>query len=385
MSIVYNTSAINTGLVLCFDALNMKSYSPNVHPYPRDLYAWQSAANAATLSRDAADPSPAGGIPMRMDITGNDPYQVTTSTPVAPATSGQTWTISVWCKSTVSTTVDLYLFGIRTGDVYVEQTSITRAVTTGWTRISHTGTLNNNSTVAVGCRLDGTGVSGTGISIWWDGLQLERGSSVTTFNPTVNTSGTRFNDLCNQTSAITSIATTYNPAGYLTYNGSSSYTDFNAALGTTDVVTIEMLARFGGGGSTMPVGFLRYDVYLAYNTLGFNTASSDCYGIDSSIATSLGVYGSWNHYVFVMNKTLSYAWNSIYINGVQQSLAARSAGTESAPYRNFNSGSVRIAGWRNDANYRQTMDLSLFRIYDRQLSAAEIQQNFNAVRARVGL
>jgi hypothetical protein len=89
----------------------------------------------------------------------------------------------------------------------------------------------------------------------------------------------------------------------------------------------------------------------------------------------------------VNNTSLSsnpYTSNKMYIDTVNQTLS-QTAGTQSAPLRSFTAGNGRISGWVNDSSYKIPMDLITFKIYNKQLSQAEIDQNFNAIRGRVGL
>jgi hypothetical protein len=89
----------------------------------------------------------------------------------------------------------------------------------------------------------------------------------------------------------------------------------------------------------------------------------------------------------VNNTSLSnnpYTNNKIYINTVNQTLS-QTAGTQSAPLRSFTAGTGRISGWTTDSLYKIPMDLITFKIYNKQLSQTEIQQNFNALRGRYGL
>ena len=53
--------------------------------------------------------------------------------------------------------------------------------------------------------------------------------------------------------------------------------------------------------------------------------------------------------------------------------------------RNFNSGNGRISGTRGDSGYKFPGSISLFRAYNRELTASEVLQNFNVARARFGL
>jgi len=152
--------------------------------------------------------------------------------------------------------------------------------------------------------------------------------------------------------------------------------------GTT--LTIELWAKVKSFSGRMILGFNLYDVWTSNGAMGFNTASSDQYGITSTQVTNLGLVNQWKNYVFEMRSDVSYTNNKIYINGQNQSLS-QVAGTENASNRNFNSGNGRISSWLADNNYYIAMDLAQFRIYNRALTATEIVQNYNATKRRYGL
>jgi hypothetical protein len=83
--------------------------------------------------------------------------------------------------------------------------------------------------------------------------------------------------------------------------------------------------------------------------------------------------------------TGSYLSNKIYVDGVSQSLSQQ-AGSQNTSLANFNSGLGVISGWRNDTNWRYiTMNLATFKIYDKELTAAEIQGKYNSEKSRYGL
>jgi len=149
--------------------------------------------------------------------------------------------------------------------------------------------------------------------------------------------------------------------------------------GTT--LTIELWAKiklFNGG---MIFGFNLYDVWTQNGAMGFNTASSDQYGISSTQVTNLGLLNQWKHYVFEMRSDVSYTNNKIYINSQNQSLS-QVAGSEGSSNRNFNNGSGRISSWLTNNNYNIPMDLGQFQIYNRSLTATEIFQNYHATKGR---
>ena len=200
-------------------------------------------------------------------------------------------------------------------------------------------------------------------------------------------SGTVWNDLSgngNNGTLLNGVGYSANNKGSMVFDGIDDHADFFApSLGTT--TTVEMFVNLGTSfAGKMFFGWNRYDVYTPSGHIGYNTAAADCYGINSTTVTSLGLVNTWHHYVFEMRSDVSYTNNKIYIDGVSYPLT-QILGSENAASRNFNSGNGRIAGWRSDLQYKMVMNCSLFRVYNRALTVTEINQNYNALRGRYGL
>ena len=198
-------------------------------------------------------------------------------------------------------------------------------------------------------------------------------------------SGTAWNDLSGNGSHVTLNNTTYSSSngGNIVYNGTSSYTDFNANIGNTNAVTVEMWVKtnsLNAPNGSMFFGFLQYDVWTSGGNIGYNTSAGDQYGVYSSKADYLGITGGWRQLVFVMNAG-SKANNKIYVNGESQSMT-QIAGVFGMANANFNSGSGRISGWRYDANWKMNMQLASFKIYNRELTQQEIANNYNTSKTR---
>jgi hypothetical protein len=196
-------------------------------------------------------------------------------------------------------------------------------------------------------------------------------------------SGNAWNELSGMSSNTTTTATTFGNTngGYLEFNGTSSYVDFTANIGSTNVVTVEMWVNTKSlktPGGAMYFGFGTYDVWTSGGNIGFNTANGDLYGITSTQVNYLGIVGNWRHLVFVMSTT-SKTNNKIYVNGENQTLSQvyNSFGSAS-----FNSGNGRIACWRNDLSWLINMQLASFKIYNRELTQQEINNNFDAFRTK---
>jgi hypothetical protein len=198
-------------------------------------------------------------------------------------------------------------------------------------------------------------------------------------------SGFTWNDLSGNGSNATLVSTTYNAAngGSIVFNGSSSYANFNANIGNTNVVTVEMWVKtnsLNANTGAMYFGFGLYDVWTYYGNIGYNTSSADQYGITSARVNTLGIEGAWKHLVFVMNAG-SKTNNKIYVNGGSETLS-QLYNTFSSVNSNFNSGAGRISGWRNDFNWLMNLNVASFKIYNRELSSQEITNNFNATKQR---
>ena len=124
-------------------------------------------------------------------------------------------------------------------------------------------------------------------------------------------SGATWNDLSGNGSNVTLSNTTYNSAngGSIVFNSSTSFADFTANVGSSNVVTVEMWVKTnslaGPGSGGMYFGFNYYDVWTAGGNIGFNTSAGDQYGLPSSRVDYLGIVGAWRHLVFVMYTGLS--------------------------------------------------------------------------------
>lgn len=152
-----------------------------------------------------------------------------------------------------------------------------------------------------------------------------------------------------------------------------------------NVITVEMWCKIGGNyAGGMFFGWRTYDVWCSGGTLGFNTGNGDVYGISADRVASLKCVENWKQYVFIMYADVSYTNNMIYINAQEQSLTQQMS-IENTAARNFGDGVVRISGWTINDSYRMPMKCSHFRIYNRELTAEEILQNFTAARRKHGI
>ena len=174
------------------------------------------------------------------------------------------------------------------------------------------------------------------------------------------------------------------PYGSATINTTDSHIgysgEFTSSLGYIDIsglpvstssgdqITVTFWMKWLGGNSQMPIGWTSYDLWFNGDDFGFNTAQSDIYGIAGASAK---LANNWHHIaaVFTNNGTTQ---NSLFIDGVEQSLST----VRGSGHANRTVGSnFRISGWINNSGYRFNGLMDELRIYNRGLSASEVESD----------
>jgi hypothetical protein len=388
MSTVNNgPQIVRSGLILDLDASYMRSYSPNVHPNPTNIFAWSGTGNNnCTLSGDSSITRQYGSIPLKMVMTGTDPYTGTYNVStwnLAPAANGQTWTLSFYAKGSETLTGNCFIFGANSSGNYIEAPSTSFTVTSSWQRFTFTATFSNASTAYIQIRFGGASGQ-VGKTIWWDGVQVERASSATTFNPyyfgnTVwrDVSGSSYNGTINTATFLSP-----NPSSIVFSTVSSDFVSLgNVFAGLVDL-TLECFVKFStqttqyGGvisktldntnGWEIRVGsYTSTTTGLAFRYVG-DTASV---GFNTTFNN-----GTWYHIV----ATGTNGSQKTYVNGVQDNSGSYTL----TPSANSNS---LLLGRLAYAGLYVNMNMNSARIYNRALSASEVSQNFQATKTRFGL
>ena len=414
MSTVNNgPQIVRSGLVLDLDASYMRSYSPNVYPNPTDLLATQYMGNeiqSCTVSRDTTITRQYGSIPMKMVITGNDAYAGRygyLAANLASALSGQTWTISVWAKASIATDGQLFIFGADTNgawSVTPDYSAGTIAITTSWQRFSFSYTFTNASTRYIQFRLDGTNSGGSGINIWWDGLQVERASSATTFNPYYfgtttwrDTSGNGY------LSTLTNGPVFDNSnKGNIVFDGSNDFSTYTPTP-----------TNLQGNPNLTVIGFYKRTASFSYKGfwgIGGSNAGGTGQGICNwnSGNTNEITIDTWGESTFTTGQTyplntwVGVAWRKIagpmtranciisIFNGTSMTNYTSTALTvlraESSINPVINSiGGITLGSISVDTGYCSPVNIANHCIYNRILTDAEVSQNFQATKTRFGL
>ena len=390
MSVLYNTNNIITdGLILYLDPANTKSYNTkNLFENPTDILSWMGStppANNATLSRDTTVSSPVGNSPMKMVCNGSsDPYVNSWNSSlynVSSASQGETFTVSVWAKSASGTTLadcSIYIFDADSSGSW-DSSSFSSGdftVTDTWGRFSFTRTTSWSSTANIQVRIDGP-QNGTG-TLWWDGMQVERSSTATNFS---SGSSTILDVSSNGNNAALSNIT-YNSDGYFDFNGTSSMAVLtNDTSLNPSYVTLSVWVKFDNVSNNRALiakrsgtGSGSYWLYVsASNEILFDTYQGSTQNRQTHIYNFST--GTW----YNITATYSSSAKVIYVNG--SSVNSTSGGNA------LTSVNTDIGIGRDSYNAQYYLDgkISNVQIYNKGLTAAEVKQNFNALRGRYGI
>lgn len=382
---------IASGLQFYLDAYSTDSLSQNVHPNPTDLYGWynSTSGNNATFSRDTIA-SPVGNTPIKMVVTGADPYMNTYSNPqwnLHSALSGETWVLSAYVKADAATTCELFILGGNADGSYNgDGTAAAFSIDTNWQRVTTSVTLSNVNTRYIQVRLDGPNAGGTGRTLWFDGVQLERGSTPTTFNPK---NGSTWYDL----SGNGRNATRQTLPKISNFNGQNRTLTFdgtNRCIGSISNITTNsartMSAWFkGSSNDRIPI------------SLGTTSVANEAFSMVPQTSNTINVYGLTGPYdetgIAAGKNILDNNWHNVvltwnagnpgiigaWVDGVNSGNLTRSSGKAYSTSNGY-----IVGNWGNVDRYWNG-DIAQVYGYNRVLSQSEIQYNYNIARSRFGL
>ena len=199
-------------------------------------------------------------------------------------------------------------------------------------------------------------------------------------------SGTTANTLSGTSNATlhNGVTITTEKGGTFNCDGSTDYIQTQIAdPGNQATTEFWIKMDLSSGANKMMCAWKYYSIYNQNGNLGFNTGNGDIYGLSSSDISTLGISNNWMHLVLFWNSNISYTNNKMYINGQLQTISQQQA-SESTGYRNFDSGNFGIGCWNvaHSPSLNSPPNLAIAKIYNRELSAEEVLQNYNALKGR---
>lgn len=198
-------------------------------------------------------------------------------------------------------------------------------------------------------------------------------------------SGNTWSDLSGNGNNLTMQGTLSFSSGAFTSTATiSNYWGINPFNHPTTAVTVEMWALANSGSSSD--GFWSYASTASdNNNLLYDQTNLGIYGPTGFVATNISIAdGVWRQLVRTSNRTSGA--EILYINGQSVFSTTVLSGT------NFTAGGSLILGQEQDSvggsldpNQALEGKYAIFRMYNRVLSAAEVSQNFQALRGRFGI
>jgi hypothetical protein len=414
---IYGTPTIVTnGLVLNLDAA-----SPKAAPTRNLLYntndltntgAWLKYRSTLTASAAIAPDGTNTAYAWNIDPTGTSALvrlaAISNNGPISSSIYGGPYTFSVYVKNRNCTATDFNLslyngpFNIGNEPVYnivsgftptgIDFPSATFSniirrsedAGNGWYRISYTTTVTGSlNTFNVFFDIEaggGTKVAGEGIYIW--GPQFEVGSVPSPYQPTTNTTppwpsigSTVTASMVNRPTWVSS------NGGSVVFDGVNDYIQLSTSQSLSNNYTIHVIFKSQTTGSSSDYFRLLNGLtsvaqssmrlewanrFLAYN----NSASLQSYAFNYPLVPSFNLSQLYNDmHITVDNSNVL----TVYNNGV--ACTPTSIITGSIDFQ--------VLGRAQSGFIPET--ISVFQLYNRALSQAEVLQNYNALKSRFGL
>jgi hypothetical protein len=387
MSLNHSPSIATNGLVMCYDMSNTgKSWkgqpTTNYVANANTMAGWNNYSNTAN-GTPAQFLTEFGTTGYRMDNVGswNGVYKSVT----VPSTG--TYTFSAWIKwiggSSNVTGGAVYISGWGGAD---SATATNRTLPGQWQRISIT--LNCTTTSMTFYLISWGGTNNADNCSWQVTMpQIESGSYVTPFVNGTRTNTQAIVDLTGN-NTFTASSLTYASDNTFSFNGSTGVIYGGASSNYLPMpnFTLESWHYCNGvapGMNTSSPWGLTYGItgnIYSDGSTAYNTYNSDTSSTFSSVGSSgVNLIGAWHHVVYVVGTTTS----QLYIDGKLNATASNS-GTWSGT-NTWSAMALQIGNNPNDAYYKFNGKIPVAKIYNKALSAAEVQQNFNALRGRYGI
>lgn len=389
MALSHSPSIVLSGLTMCVDPANSKSYnsSENLVTYSEqfDHANWTKSLASVTPN---ADISPIGTNTADYVVTSGASNSLTQTYTVAVSV-GDVYTASAWVKASGTDIGKTVRVGVRRGGAGTLEQNATEVVLTGsWQRVSASRTFANIQTaVILDIRNDFTsGTPATNFYVW--GAQLERGTN-TPHDYTVTTSS-----IVTRSVAVSDIgpnrvsATMINGVGHIPTNQGAFVFDatddmignFTAPIGTqTGSRSICFVYKTNAITRICPISMRdSFGWFVCLNREGAGSISYNhaSVGGNESVGANPGLgTNTWYHVGVTYDSPANTC--TIYVNGTSI-VSSNNMTPMATPAVNGTIGYELNSGFFN-GQIGQTL------VYDRALGALEIKQNFNAVRGRYGI
>jgi hypothetical protein len=410
MTIVVGPS-IASSLIFYIDAANPKSYQDgeNLFLYSTNYNSgyWNTSGATTTLMTGITAPDGTNNGVYKLIGTPGNAGRKSVYQPVN-VTSGTQYAYSVYMKAAEFTSTTMWFDTTAVSPGAYWGASALYDLTNGITSNPAHGTITNVGNGWYRCQVIATatitgpinlqtsqgdangagtpaGTGTSGVFLW--GPQIEIKSSPSTYRPTGLTSSTRAINVFDLSSSqivgkLNTSSYVSTNSGVFSFNGTSSYISTSINPTTSSQLTVEAWVNVQWV-TTQTTAFIvgrsnSYRMIYAPSNFTWVCATSNNGWYTAGTAISINVQTTttgWYQVVGVYNGVQ----NLLYLNGKLSVTGTNISG--------FVSGGANLQLMQSDAlnvDYGSGY-LSVCRIYNRGLSADEIQQNFNAMRGRYNL
>lgn len=381
MALLHSPKIVTDGLVFYYDMVNTKKSNlgdttTNIisnGDFSNGLTGWSNYSISPTVVTVYDFPT-AVGQPKQVaqcntlgTLSGGGNYGGISRSGMSVLTSGTTYTVSFYARH-LNTGTMVLPFSHQTGSGDNSNLAFNSNITTNWAKYTRTVALDLVKTTLY---IWNQNISSGTFQI--SDIQIEAKPYATAFTTTSRNNTQSILDLT-RNNTITANSVTYSADGNFSFNGTSNYITA-PSLGTFSNYSIELWVKMNSlsgqqrlfstpGGGTFTVRWNGSDFDFHYNPADGSPPST------VTSATGL-TYNTSTYYNLVATNSISNGAR-FYVNGELKGTGERAINLTSACY--FGADHT-LSLWANCI-------LPIAKIYSRELSSAEIYQNFNSLRGR---
>lgn len=417
MAVISGPKNIDNGVLLYLDAANPKSYNPNLILWGQTFDNGYWTNNSSTFLSTSEIAPDGTATATRIEDNSTSSYQLISRSITVPNTT-QTYSLSLYVKKTTGGTAPG--FGVNTsltGGTAINQnqrlntdTGIASSASVNsegdywrmyWTIANNTsGNTSLGINIYPAARVPG-GVTdtttATGSATIW-GVLVTRGSTLLSYSPNFGTSGDNWKDLGSSSFIGTLTNRPSFVSGSIDFDGQDDYISLEspsrrfawAPVGTTGnkILTIEVWVK-----TTDTSGRIFSKPWNGSGNYNYNL-NHDSFVTQVNVFHSLGFTsiadGTWKHVVAIANETQK----AVYVNGSLVAGFTNHNEVSDTPLAGESSLPLSImtlypygegGGSWPQPTHAVNGSVGMFRMYNRQLSENEIQQNFESTRSRFGI
>ena len=348
------------------------AYYPNSNIHPSGGMQWMP---------DEEGPTFTGAWKMKKRPGGNSESNFQGVNPGTVSTASA-HTVSVMCKTTQASCFRIHINTTKDGSSFWGYASGYHSGGGEWEKLSVTVPANAGNTSINTIRCQGIGTTVTANALWRD-YQVEINDNATQFilNGTRSVSGSLFDITGNHEIDVSNVS--YDSDAQMNFDGTDDYLEVadNSALDLTSAMSFEFIVKADSSqGNSFP-RLMDKSTYLIHlsQTSPFTIAMNITVSGGTLRQTAIGTAFTADKYTHIVC-TYDGQFGKIYVNGFGLFERDFSSSADCST----NNSSLKFGG--NGATTRPLNgELPISRVYNRVLSAGEVEQNFTALRGRFNI